>query len=154
MTDIDILSRGRDAGQDTDTPLRGVRCPPVPTGIFTIGVILFSLPGLGPLAVWPCLTAHRRRSAVAFGAAPRATLGHRSDGPCIRKSGDDAPTTLADVPPQQVVPCSRRRGVKRAIVRAKLAKIINEVTQTAKPTPETMDIAYVAQVAAEIARAG
>jgi hypothetical protein len=34
MTDIDILSRGRQAGQDTDTPLRGVRCPAVPTVMF------------------------------------------------------------------------------------------------------------------------
>jgi hypothetical protein len=58
MTDIDILSRGRQAGQDTDTPLRGVRCPPVPTGMFTIGVNLLSFRGLGLLAVW--LTAVRQ----------------------------------------------------------------------------------------------
>jgi hypothetical protein len=54
-------------------------------------------------------------------------------------------------------------GVQRAIVRLspaveitkpELAKIANKVTQTANPTPETADIAYVAQVEAEIAEAG
>jgi hypothetical protein len=136
MTDIDILSRGRQTGQDTDTPLRGVRCPPVPTGMPTVGVDLFSSRGSGLLAVWTCMTAHRRQSelaggiTVAFGstgAAPRAARGHRSDRPRTRESGGNEPIPVG-VPPQQVVPCSQSCGVECAIVSLSPAEI-------AKPAP-------------------
>jgi hypothetical protein len=58
MTDIDTVSGGLQAGQDRDTPLRGVPmsgCPD-PMGMFIIGARMFGSQGSGQFAVWSSTT--------------------------------------------------------------------------------------------------
>jgi hypothetical protein len=134
MTDIDILSRGNQAGQDTDTPLRGVRLSacPVPMGMLIIGARMFSSRGLGHVAVWPwnaSLISQAARGAYRC-------VGSTSAAP---RSGGDEPIPL-DLPPQQMAPSCLSRA-------AEIAKV-----EMGKPAPETVEIVDVVMQIAKTAR--